>query len=715
MKIKIKYKHSFLRISAILIFVFFFFNNMTLNTWAEEVTETKETILAGDLNNDGLVNTSDVIYLLMYTYFPEKYPVTSNCDYDKDGLVNTSDVIYLLMHTYFPEKYPLDDFIMEDITVNLNFDTFGGIIEEEPFVKVNGEVILPTPKLSEYVFKYWCTDRLLTNKVTTIQIDECQGQTLYAYYEYDSEDLKSQFVVTRYNEHAPSYEEMAMFDSSQSGFTSVYWQKMGIRYTGNDYYISAIASSGESLSTLGVYDYVMMAYSNYSGYSAFVNGNYEVGDLVKFVVDPSTLTNGEETVIVSVVKQNIADNTEVIQEYLDNMYGDIKEVTSNINLVNSYNQYYITWKTSNREAISSDGNYTKPYVTREVTLTAYIDDVEVYSFTVTVPGLKDTSSALATGYIYTPYTITQNAMNVLDIIYCAFLDIDENANWTNYNRMVSNINNYIRDKAEIAGTKIVISVNQSSNSAFSVVAASETLREKLATNIVTVIETLDLDGVDIDWETPESDEATNFTLLMEAIYKKVKATNPEYLVTAAIGGGKWQPPKYDLSNSGQYLDYVNLMTYSMATSSGYYQNSLYKSTKGATLTSCSIDESIDIFNNLGIKNSQILVGIPFYTTVQTDSNGPGSKTGTGKSVWYKELFTTYAISETMQEYYDEECGVPYRFDSVNKIFISFDNEQSIKQKCDYINTLGLAGIMYWQYGQDVDDLLSNAIGEYINK
>ena len=157
------------------------------------------------------------------------------------------------------------------------------------------------------------------------------------------------------------------------------------------------------------------------------------------------------------------------------------------------------------------------------------------------------------------------------------------------------------------------------------------------------------------------------------------------------------------------------MTYSMASGSGYYQNSLYKSTKSRTLVSCSIEESIEIYNNLGVENKQILVGIPFYVTVQTDCEGPGSKTGNGKSIWYNQMFTTYKLSDTMKEYFDYECGVPYRYDEVNKIFISFDNEESIKIKCDYINTLGLAGIMYWQYGQDVDDMLSNAIRDYIRK
>ena len=360
------------------------------------------------------------------------------------------------------------------------------------------------------------------------------------------------------------------------------------------------------------------------------------------------------------------------------------------------------------------GKFHAPKNDLNVTLTAYVNNEKLYEFSVNVKGVGG-SKALATGYIYTPYnTITQNAMNTLDIIYCAFLDFDLEANFTNETKMRNNINNYIKPLAEKSVTKIVVSINQGPSGAFSSVAASPELREKLATNVLEFIKSLDIHGVDVDWEVPASSEVENFTLLMKAIYEKVKSNNSAYLVTAAIGGGKWQPPKYDLTNSPKYMDYINLMTYSMATGNGYYQNALYKSTKGATLTSCSIDESIKIFNDYGIKNSQILVGIPFYLTVQTNSGGPGSKTGSGKSIWYNQLDTTYALSDTMKEYFDEECSVPYRYDAVNKIFISYENELSIKRKCEYINALGLAGIMYWQYGQDVNDMLSNAIGKYIN-
>lgn len=608
--------------------------------------------------------------------------------------------------------------VFEEISfkkVSLNLEAFGGDVDNEALVDSSGNITLPVPVKEGYNFKYWSKNSHLTEPITTLSESEYNNELLYACYELNDRNLIGELVVTMYNAHASRYDELAMFDGSKSGFTSKYWHKVGIKKSDDGYFVSAIAISGAALSSLGDYDFVILGYTDYALYTEFVNMGYLVGYKVYFTVDPATLTSGSNTIQVSFVEPSIDEDIDLIKEELESIYGEYETISSDIELVTNVKNYSITWKTSNKNAISSAGKYIKPYVTRTVTLSAYVGSTFVYSFDVLVHGEHEESKALSTGYIYTPYTITQNAMDVLDIIYCAFLDINENGDFTNETRMKNNIKNYILPKAKVSGTKVVISVNQNASGAFSKVSGSKELREKLARNILIFIEELGLDGIDIDWETPSSSEATNFTLLMKEIYEVVKAKNPDYLVTAAIGGGMWAPPKYDLPNSKNYMDYINLMTYSMASGSGYYQNSLYKSTKGATLVSCSIEESIKIYNDLGVKNSQILVGIPFYTTVQTNSLGPGSKTGDGKSVWYDKMLSTYPLSDTMIEYFDEECGVPYRYDATKKVFISYDNERSIMVKCDYINTLGLAGIMYWQYGQDVDDMLSNAIHKYINK
>lgn len=61
----------------------------------------------GDVDANDIVTDSDAEYLLMYTFFPEDYPVNQECDFNGDGKVNDADAEHLLMFTFFPEDYPL--------------------------------------------------------------------------------------------------------------------------------------------------------------------------------------------------------------------------------------------------------------------------------------------------------------------------------------------------------------------------------------------------------------------------------------------------------------------------------------------------------------------------------------------------------------------------------------------------------------------------------
>lgn len=282
---------------------------------------------------------------------------------------------------------------------------------------------------------------------------------------------------------------------------------------------------------------------------------------------------------------------------------------------------------------------------------------------------------------------------------------------------------YVIPKAHEKGTWVVLSicgVDGAYDTAFETICQSDALINKFVNNIVGLINTYGFDGVDIDWETP-SDGAL-FTKLMSKLYPAVKANNPNHLVTAAIGGGMWAPPYYDLENSAQYLDYINMMTYNMSTANGYHHTALYGSknyadiTNGiaATLSSCSIDESINIYHNeYNVPLNKIIIGSGFYGIKQTKQSINSSWVSAG-SLSYIDIKANYLNNANYTYYYDNVCQVPYLISADRLTFITYENATSVLAKCEYAKTNNLGGVFAWHCGMDDGDLL-NAVKEGLFK
>lgn len=411
------------------------------------------------------------------------------------------------------------------------------------------------------------------------------------------------------------------------------------------------------------------------------------------------------------------------------MYSSIPDVIeSDIYLPTNYEGLSISWSSDNPSIINNEGIYYRPYIATTVTLTATItshEDSITQNFEVNAKGYKVLSTGIASSYIYREYSsVTQTFFDTLDIINCAFIVADANGNLSG-TTFLNNVRYYIMDRAHAQGDWVIVSIAPSSS--WKSIALNPTTVNTFANNIVNLINNYGFDGVDIDWEYPDSTEETlAFTQMMSVIYQKVKANNPHHLVTAAIGAGMWQPPRYDLSNSKQYLDYINMMAYDMSSNTGYYQNALYGSTSfhnpanlvGKTLTSCSIDESVAFYvNNYAIPLSKIIVGIPFYGVRQVRKYENGSWTSWTKSStpYYHNIKTNYLNNPNYTEYYDNVAKVPYLLKNDGTEFISYDNPTSVTEKCNYVLNNNLGGIMFWEYGCDITGELLNAMKIALNK
>ena len=68
-----------------------------------------ETFILGDADGDGEPNGKDALSIKANIAGLEGYVMNAEaCDFNGDGSVTDADAVYLLMYTFFPETYPIN-------------------------------------------------------------------------------------------------------------------------------------------------------------------------------------------------------------------------------------------------------------------------------------------------------------------------------------------------------------------------------------------------------------------------------------------------------------------------------------------------------------------------------------------------------------------------------------------------------------------------------
>jgi chitinase len=67
------------------------------------------------------------------------------------------------------------------------------------------------------------------------------------------------------------------------------------------------------------------------------------------------------------------------------------------------------------------------------------------------------------------------------------------------------------------------------------------------------------------------------------------------------------------------------------------------------------------------------------------------------------------LGQGFKRYWDDSAKAPYLYNAAKRIFVSYEDPESLAVKCAYVRSHKLGGVMFWEYFGDPDGVLLQAI------
>ena len=353
------------------------------------------------------------------------------------------------------------------------------------------------------------------------------------------------------------------------------------------------------------------------------------------------------------------------------------------------------------------------------------------------PGINP--NAMIVAYVFprdNPILPGEIAAQKLTRINYAFANINDGRIVDGYSHDNGNLTSLVALKQENPSLTVLVSVGGWLwSGGFSDMALTKRSRAIFISSVADYLTLHQLDGLDIDWEFPGMQGATNhfraedkqnYTLLLKELRSRFDKMEGElhrtlYLTVATGADSDWLSHT-EMKKVAKYVDTVNLMAYD------YYEpdvdavtgNHAPLYTDPADPKKISDDNSIQEYEKAGVPAAKIVLGVPFYAHVW--GQVPAANHGLFQPG--KEIPHGYAgygdgpqamLKNGFIRYWDPIAAAPYLYNTEKQVFVSYDDPESIALKCKYVLAHKLRGIMFWSYESDTTGELLNAVNDGLNK
>jgi len=296
---------------------------------------------------------------------------------------------------------------------------------------------------------------------------------------------------------------------------------------------------------------------------------------------------------------------------------------------------------------------------------------------------------------------------------------------------------------------------------FSNLAATPSARATFAASALALLRRYDLDGIDIDWEYPTAagvpctsgqvcerpgDKQNYVTLARElraAFDAAGRADGRHYAITIASGAtDKFiKDPNGSSSWLAQLagsLDWINLMAYDYHmpwdARNGHLAGLKGDARDPAYASGYDDASAVRRYRDAGVAMDKLVLGVPFY-----GYGWKGCPAGAGADGLYQQCggadgggidgSPSYPFAHLVdagllekgpggeydvgghgyRRYWNQAAQSPYLYNATTQVFISYEDQASLREKSRYIKAQGLRGAMFWELSGDSDRALGTVL------
>ncbi len=250
------------------------------------------------------------------------------------------------------------------------------------------------------------------------------------------------------------------------------------------------------------------------------------------------------------------------------------------------------------------------------------------------------------------------------------------------------------DRAHTAGDRVVITVNDFSQSSLDQLAASPTAPETLAQSLLFLVKARSLDGVNLDLEGQGSTDQAGITNLVKVVSQTLKAANPHYQVTMDTYASSAGDPTgfYDIAALTPYVDGFFVMAYQLNLRSPPASESDLTSSMFSNQT------ALRQYSN-AVPTSKVLLGLPAfgYDWPTTDGTLNAQPAGGPTIITYGQ-----EIASGHPMYWDPVTDTAWTSYQVGSQWHEafFENPNSLYAAAQLAHDDGIAGVGLWALGMD---------------